>query len=366
MSSKDVEKNTYEMFVQALNVREALGGACLFVIARGPLDWARLREAAKDAVVIIAACEEEPTDKPHISPIVNIVKPPIDNSVQNSFGAQIPAVYREDDDSGDGESEYLDSVDSGGAGSFLRDAFTYGFHTVRLENDQFSIYEQIQSVIFNVSAAGLVQSSDQVVVLYSSFHPTLFDSISILTLGSHLDRLTPRGLRTIAEHIPYKTFRRAIDLAMDIGREGREGKKVGTLLVIGDSKRVLRLSTPAGFDPVNGYMSKERNINDAKTREGLKEIAQLDGAFVIAQNGEVKAACRLLSTQTANVSLSKGFGTRHWAAAAISKATKAVAIAVSQSSGTIRVFVDGEPKIRIESRHNAEGQQNPTVWHDAK
>ena len=55
-----------------------------------------------------------------------------------------------------------------------------------------------------------------------------------------------------------------------------------------------------------------------------------------------------------------------WAAAAISKATKAVAIAVSQSDGTIRVFVDGEPKIRIESRHNAEGQQYPTVWHDAK
>ena len=55
MSPKEAKDNTLDMFVQALNILEALEGACLFVLTRGPLDWARLREAAKDAVVIIAA-----------------------------------------------------------------------------------------------------------------------------------------------------------------------------------------------------------------------------------------------------------------------------------------------------------------------
>jgi diadenylate cyclase len=48
------------------------------------------------------------------------------------------------------------------------------------------------------------------------------------------------------------------------------------------------------------------------------------------------------------ITLSKGLGTRHWAAAAISKVTKAIAIAVSQSSGTVRIFQDGKVALHIE------------------
>jgi diadenylate cyclase len=48
------------------------------------------------------------------------------------------------------------------------------------------------------------------------------------------------------------------------------------------------------------------------------------------------------------VAISKGWGTRHWAAAAISKKTKAIAVVISQSSGNVRIFQNGEVMLQIE------------------
>ena len=117
---------------------------------------------------------------------------------------------------------------------------------------------------------------------------------------------------------------------------------MGTLFVVGDSRKVLASSRPAGFDPVRGYSRKERNLDDPRVREGIKEIAQMDGAIIVSADGVVEAACRYLDCSAADVTLSKGLGARHWAAAAISRATNAVAVTVSQSNGTVRIFQNGE------------------------
>jgi DNA integrity scanning protein DisA with diadenylate cyclase activity len=148
-----------------------------------------------------------------------------------------------------------------------------------------------------------------------------------------------------------------VDLAVEIGREGREGKPVGTIFVVGDNRKVMACSRSVGFDPVRGYSRKERNLNDARVREGIKEIAQMDGAIIVSADGTVEAACRYLDSSAANVTLSKGLGARHWAAAAISRATNAVAVTVSQSNGTVRIFQNGEVMLRIEPF-----ERRPMVW----
>ena len=68
----------------------------------------------------------------------------------------------------------------------------------------------------------------------------------------------------------------------------------------------------------------------------------MDGAIIVSADGTVEATCRYLDCSAADVTLSKGLGARHWAAAAISRATNAVAITVSQSNGTVRIFQNGE------------------------
>ena len=156
-------------------------------------------------------------------------------------------------------------------------------------------------------------------------------------------------MRQLETKVPLDTLKTVVDLAVEIGREGREGKPVGTLFVVGDTRKVLASSHALVFDPVRGYSRKERNLFDPKVREGIKEIAQMDGAFVVDRRRHGGGGFARTSTPRRKASrFPKGLGARHWAAAAITRKTKAVAVAVSESNGTVRIFSDGEVFLRIE------------------
>src|SRR5205823_11769385 len=129
-----------------------------------------------------------------------------------------------------------------------------------------------------------------------------------------------------------------VNLAVEIGREGREGKQVGTMFVVGDTRKVLTMSRPLNFNPFRGYSHAERDVRNRDVREQIKDIAQLEGAILIRRDGVAVAACMRIEAPSTGYTLSMGLGTRHAAAAAVSKATKAVAVTVSQSSGTVRLF----------------------------
>ena len=235
------------------------------------------------------------------------------------------------------------------------------FQTIRIHLDRnATVYDHISHAILEAVADDFIPHGCRVLAFYSAIDPACLDSFSIVNLGEHLDRLSGRDLRQLESRVPLKTLKVVVDLAVDIGWEGREGNPIGTLFVVGDTRKVLSMSTPAGFDPVKGYKRKERSLFDAKIREGVKEIAQLDGAIIISSDGVVEAAARYLeSTSTSTLSLSPGLGARHWTAAAISRMTSAIAISVSQSSGTVRIFQNGEVALRVESR-----QRQPLVWRD--
>ena len=230
----------------------------------------------------------------------------------------------------------------------LEGAEDEGLATVVLGKEDAPVFEKLTQALLEAVADDILEPGAEVIAVYSGFEAGKIDSISYIRLDEHLGRLTARDLRRLETSVPLDTLKMVVDLAVDIGREGREGKTVGTMLIVGDTRKVLAQSSSAGFDPVKGYSRKERSLNDARTREALKEIAQLDGAFVISPDGTVEKSCQLVETSHANITLSKGLGARHWAGAAISKTTNAIAVVVSESSGTVRLFQDGEVILRIE------------------
>jgi DNA integrity scanning protein DisA with diadenylate cyclase activity len=138
-----------------------------------------------------------------------------------------------------------------------------------------------------------------------------------------------------------RVLEQTITLAVEIAREGREGRKIGTLFVIGDSDAVLRASRPLILDPLAGHPDENKRIDDPNVRETLKELAQLDGAFVISNDGVVISAARYIDTVSDALNVPLGLGSRHMAAASVSKRTDAVAVVVSESS-MVRMFDDGE------------------------
>lgn len=243
----------------------------------------------------------------------------------------------------------------------LEGARAAGLEGVALDMADSPVRDRITQALLEAVADDMLRPGSVVVALYSGFEAQMMDSISVIDLGDHLDRLTGRDLRQLETRVPLDTLKQVVDLAVEIGREGREGKPVGTMFVVGDTRHVLASSRPAGFDPVRGYNRKERNLSDPRVREGLKEIAQMDGAFVVSADGTVEASCRYLDASVGTITLSKGLGARHWAAAAISRATKAVAVTVSESNGTVRIFQNGEVMLRIEPIH-----RRPMVWKESE
>ncbi len=143
-----------------------------------------------------------------------------------------------------------------------------------------------------------------------------------------------RGINT-------RVLKQAVTLAVEIAREGREGRKIGTLFVVGDSEAVLKASRPLILDPLLGHPDEAKYINDPNVRETLKELAQLDGAFVVSDVGVVLSAARYIDAASDNLSLPLGLGSRHMAGASVSHRTNAVSVVVSESS-MVRVFDDGE------------------------
>ena len=223
-----------------------------------------------------------------------------------------------------------------------------GLDVVATTEEQVSVVEKLSRALLQCVAEELLSPGAGVVAIYGAFEASTIDSVSFIRLDERLGRLTARDLRSLKTRVPLETLKTVMDLAVAIGREGREGKPVGTLFVVGDTRRVLATSAPAGFDPMRGYTRKERNLLDSRVREGIKEIAQLDGAIVVSADGTVEAACRLLESSGANITLSKGLGARHMAAATITKHTSAVAITVSESSGSVRLFQNGRVMLHVE------------------
>ena len=217
---------------------------------------------------------------------------------------------------------------------------------------------QLSQALLEAIADGLLSPGDRIVALYTLFERDGLDSMSVINLTEHLAKLTARDLRRLETEVPLETLRIVVDLAVEIGREGREGKPIGALFVVGHHRKVLQMSHEQVHDPFRGYSRKERMIRSPRVRESIKELAQIDGAFIISADGVVQAAGRILDAAAEGLTLSKGLGARHWAAAAISKATNAVAIAVSQSTGTVRLFQDGIVVLRIEPMDRA------MKWHD--
>lgn len=242
--------------------------------------------------------------------------------------------------------------------SQLEGAADAGLATVVLKMPEAPVYEKLTQALLEAVADDILAAGAQVVALYSGFEAGTIDSISVIHLGEHLGQLTARDLRQLETRVPLDTLKTVVDMAVEVGREGREGKPVGTLFVVGDSRKVLASSHPVGFDPVRGYSRKERNLDDPRVREGIKEIAQLDGAIVVSSDGIVEASARYIDAPADNIALPKGLGARHWAAAAISRKTNAVAVAVSESNGTVRIFQNGEVTLRIEPF------RRPMKWKD--
>ncbi len=224
-----------------------------------------------------------------------------------------------------------------------------GIPVLPLPNYDLGRPEKLKIGLVSGIARGIYKEGDVVVGLLSRRPAAMPDSILIVTVGLEEGDGSFGFLQ--AEGVSAGVTDALIDLAVSIGVEGWEGRPVGALFVVGDSNTTMEKSRQLTLNPFQGYSEDEKNIMNPDVRHALHAFAVLDGAFIVREDGVVIAAGRYLNfDEDQEVDVPLGLGARHMAAAGISRDSNAIAIVVSQTSGSVRVFRKGRVAMELAPR----------------
>jgi DNA integrity scanning protein DisA with diadenylate cyclase activity len=206
----------------------------------------------------------------------------------------------------------------------------------------YSRVEKVRVALVACQSEGLVKEGDTVLALAG--HDKSLDTLVRIKIGADddEDRVQVNALDLPETH-SAQVMEQVIHVALEVGSQGYEGHPVGTIFIVGASPRVMEQSRQITLNPFQGMSESERNVMDPTIREALKTFAVLDGAFVIREDGTVLAAGRYLQAGKNEARLPAGLGARHRSAAAVTATIRgAIAVTVSQTTGTVRVFRDGQ------------------------
>jgi diadenylate cyclase len=202
------------------------------------------------------------------------------------------------------------------------------------------------SLLFLLSEE-VLKAGETVVNIYGLPESGLFDSIRINNTDESFDFTFPFKAKGVAEDFGRHVLTRVLQIAGELAREGREGKPVGALFVVGDFERVKPFTRQLIINPFSGYDEQQRNIIDPSLDETVKEFAKIDGAFVIRDDGVIVSGGTYITGAPDNAGLHPGLGARHAAALSITTVTGAFAVAISESTRKISVFHAGQKVVEI-------------------
>lgn len=205
-----------------------------------------------------------------------------------------------------------------------------------------SRFSRIKYAFMQAVMLGVINTESKVICVLGPWDRNHLDTITIHDLSLSWSEEFPFDPRALTLSGHFTTVMAVIDIALEIGALGREGKPVGTAFVIGDKKELLAKSRQAVFNPFRGYPKKERMVTRPEVVESIKELAQLDGAFIITPEGAVEAAGRHLNAVSPVTRQLRGLGSRHRAGAGITRSSQSVAVVVSESTGRVTIFERGK------------------------
>ncbi|MBN1845451.1 MAG: diadenylate cyclase [Sedimentisphaerales bacterium] len=226
-------------------------------------------------------------------------------------------------------------------------ARNYTEKVVRVPPIQLTRNGQIKMAVMLAFSKRLLRPGDRFVFLTGLSQGKL-DTMIVMEVGREYEMFQSVDQPPLTEHIRRAVFERVLNLALELAAEGREGKPSGAIFVLGDSAHVLENTRQNIINPFKGYPEQQRNILDDAMTETVKEFSSIDGAFVIKGTGTIVSAGTYLLPKLVPEELPQGLGARHAAAAAITAATKSIAITISESTGTVRIWRQGKLITEIE------------------
>lgn len=231
---------------------------------------------------------------------------------------------------------------------------------IRLPNLGLTRMGQVKLAVLVALSRGLIHPEDVIVCVSGLSGTGILDTLVVLDVGKEFEIFGATS-DPITEAVDEAVFERVLQVAGALAREGREGRPVGTIFVLGDSEAVSKHVQQMILNPLEGHPRKRRNIMDPGLEETVRELSALDGAFVVDREGIILSAGTYIDAPTQGIDLRQGLGARHYSAASITGVTKAIAVALSESSGGLTVFKGGGVLIEIEKPAERRKQRSARV-----
>ncbi|WP_163339048.1 DNA integrity scanning protein DisA nucleotide-binding domain protein [Desulfopila sp. IMCC35008] len=227
--------------------------------------------------------------------------------------------------------------------SKIKDEFYSECSVIYLPDQQLSRSEQFQLGLLIAVINNLVEHDETVLCLTGLVGSLRLDNLLITNLQRDNKWFQNHAYETVpVDILRSREFVRLLDISLKLAKQGREGKKIGTIFVLGDQKSFEKYMKPMILNPFYGHPLKKRNIHNSDLFETIREFATLDGAFVVDNKGAIQNAGVYLSPpNNKQVKLLKGYGARHTVAALFSAATDSLTITISESSSQVTVFFKG-------------------------
>jgi DNA integrity scanning protein DisA with diadenylate cyclase activity/mannitol/fructose-specific phosphotransferase system IIA component (Ntr-type) len=214
-------------------------------------------------------------------------------------------------------------------------------HIIQVKSYSTSRFAQLRSAMLVGLSRGWFRFNDRLCCVGGIADSNQFDTVVVVDVEREFQSLLSGQPDLLPTDVKPEVLERIIAVATELSAEGREGRPVGCLFVLGDTTKVERMTKPLVMNPFFGYKDEDKNILNPFMDETIKEFSSLDGAFVIRGDGVVRSAGSLIQASDTDHPLPSGLGSRHAAAAAISVATDCVSIVVSSSTGQVTLFRRG-------------------------
>lgn len=200
---------------------------------------------------------------------------------------------------------------------------------------------QLRSAILLALIHNYVQYDEKICCLGGIAGSNRLDTIVIVEVKREIQSVFSQQNDILPPNVLPEVFERLLSIATELAIEGREGKPIGCMFVLGDAKELEKYTHPLILNPFYGYSEEDRNLLNPFIDETIKEYSLLDGAFVVDGSGIVESAGSLIHANK-QVALPGGLGTRHAAAVSISQAANCIALTISSSTGQISLFRNGK------------------------
>lgn len=203
-------------------------------------------------------------------------------------------------------------------------------------------FSQLRSAVMIGLTRGTFNAKEKICCLGGVRDSNQIDTIVILDIEKEFSNIFIGQKNILPEGVSPEVLERVLDIAMELSVEGREGKPVGCIFVIGSSEELKPHLKQLILNPFYGYKPEDRNVLNPFMDETVKEYSLIDGAFIIDGSGVLEAAGALIHTPDFKLQLPGGLGARHAAAYSISLMADCISIVVSSSTGQITLFRRGQ------------------------